>query len=139
MLPIEFQSTQPKRAATISAMVRHGGNIFQSTQPKRAATAMDTIHDIAFRISIHAAQEGCDATTTSQRRRRNRISIHAARMGCDCRQLRLQARRLHFNPRSPNGLRRYSLPTLLYSTCYFNPRSPNGLRLAVKLTTKRMK
>ena len=35
--------------------------LFQSTQPKRAATLQDvTLFDDEFIISIHAAQEGCD-------------------------------------------------------------------------------
>ena len=81
----QFQSTQPKRAATNDEITRrreaeisiHAAqegcdkfvplhrifiSSFQSTQPKRAAT-WGTINFNASRsnISIHAAQEGCDA------------------------------------------------------------------------------
>ena len=78
-----FQSTQPKRAAT------HGQNrittietAFQSTQPKRAATIVDIVGKSADRISIHAAQEGCDVMTTYIDPAVV-ISIHAAQEGCD--------------------------------------------------------
>ena len=82
-MSIEFQSTQPKRAATYTELHRLCKVIFQSTQPKRAATFIDNnkngiddnfnprsprglrhvflifVSSIHF-ISIHAAQEGCD-------------------------------------------------------------------------------
>ena len=79
----KFQSTQPKRAATKEVGMIFKTEKFQSTQPKRAATvvaknekeAIDNFNPrsprglrlnstvilyIAFKISIHAAQEGCD-------------------------------------------------------------------------------
>ena len=78
-----FQSTQPKRAATTlcrtdctegmnfnprsprglrrRAMINLASEKqFQSTQPKRAATAQDSFVTSYDKISIHAAQEGCD-------------------------------------------------------------------------------
>ena len=102
---ILFQSTQPKRAATnvLPSSVtiskdfnprsprglRQMGNvlfvvspIFQSTQPKRAATyhSLPPVHNAL--ISIHAAQEGCDA-----------------------KMIKLLKKFTDFNPRSPRGLR----------------------------------
>ena len=78
-----FQSTQPKRAATVFVrLLQCSSFLFQSTQPKRAATISAVIHATTEDISIHAAQEGCDIVflvllTTSK------ISIHAAQEGCD--------------------------------------------------------
>ena len=61
-----FQSTQPKRAATVLDPATFKiGSLFQSTQPKRAATVMTTYIDPAVVISIHAAQEGCDVKAQS--------------------------------------------------------------------------
>ena len=61
-----FQSTQPKRAATVLIFPTTSGGIkFQSTQPKRAATrrVFPKIGDKY--ISIHAAQEGCDTSSAA--------------------------------------------------------------------------
>ena len=58
--------------------------IFQSTQPKRAATGGKDgdMSDFA-KISIHAAQEGCDSYFTWIFQLLVIISIHAAQEGCD--------------------------------------------------------
>ena len=122
---------------------------FQSTQPKRAATLDVKVIFPLVAISIHAAQEGCDPTAkppatlpiyfnprsprglrhpatavysrstlfqstqpkraaTSKRIRRRKscgISIHAAQEGCDKEELFAKVRDGNFNPRSPRGLR----------------------------------
>ena len=101
----KFQSTQPKRAATIhrqSSQLTFAyfnprsprglrlstptsvlyASVFQSTQPKRVATSLSEVSTFTNRISIHAAQEGCDTFAL----------IHAPLF-------------LDFNPRSPRGLR----------------------------------
>ena len=79
-----FQSTQPKRAATLGFVINSDQLLFQSTQPKRAATVkVAGVRPIVKIISIHAAQEGCDASET-QIVITNYISIHAAQEGCDC-------------------------------------------------------
>ena len=57
--------------------------VFQFTQPKRAATSFAKDARVFFRVSIHAAQTGCD-----------QIDVLAP------------FPRLRFNSRSPNGLRR---------------------------------
>ena len=57
---IKFQSTQPKRAATFRNIEPEFHLIFQSTQPKRAATHLQLFLKRLRKISIHAAQEGCD-------------------------------------------------------------------------------
>ena len=44
--------------------------IFQSTQPKRAATVIARRQNAGEKISIHAAQEGCDSTAGSGARKR---------------------------------------------------------------------
>ena len=55
-----FQFTQPKRAATSHHTLVSMAHMFQFTQPKRAATG--GLFDVSpvFRVSIHAAQAGCD-------------------------------------------------------------------------------
>ena len=56
---------------------------FQSTQPKRAATT-DLFSMLINRdISIHAAQEGCDKSAGWYVQKGIKISIHAAQEGCD--------------------------------------------------------
>ena len=60
MINLAFQSTQPKRAATKNGVQRQYVGRFQSTQPKRAATILDDGAWKKVKISIHAAQEGCD-------------------------------------------------------------------------------
>ena len=55
---------------------------FQSTQPKRAATLTDEEQDAMDGISIHAAQEGCDKGVRTWTKAIS-ISIHAAQEGCD--------------------------------------------------------
>ena len=57
-------------------------SLFQSTQPKRAATIKSAPCTLSIKISIHAAQEGCDCNHHCRYRRRH-ISIHAAQEGCD--------------------------------------------------------
>ena len=77
-----FQSTQPMRAATVSAGNKRLRSLFQSTQPMRAATTGYSVENISSFISIHAAHAGCD-------RSRN-FPLPAVQ---------------YFNPRSPCGLR----------------------------------
>ena len=82
----EFQSTQPKRAATIPRVpLKSWQYLFQSTQPKRAATVKFAAKSVEPTISIHAAQEGCDC-----------LLLPRAVIAMD------------FNPRSPRGLRQKS-------------------------------
>ena len=56
---------------------------FQSTQPKRAATFICKIKTHPPKISIHAAQEGCDGAFVKIGILEDVISIHAAQEGCD--------------------------------------------------------
>ena len=100
-----FQSTQPKRAATVemqgigyalanfnprsprglrrkSRCVFNGFSYFNPRSPRglRQKTALKAERD--QKISIHAAQEGCDLAGNGEVQNRN-ISIHAAQEGCD--------------------------------------------------------
>ena len=78
--------------------------IFQSTHPMRGATA-DIFHPcFNGSISIHAPHAGCDISREGRRFRLS-ISIHAPHAGCD-RRYPLSVRSiLHFNPRTPCGVR----------------------------------
>ena len=57
--------------------------VFQSTQPKRAATQICKFVLCFIQISIHAAQEGCDSLRQAFQLQKFYISIHAAQEGCD--------------------------------------------------------
>ena len=78
---------------------------FQSTQPKRAATAQGLFIATDISISIHAAQEGCDWCSRKRNTVLSYISIHAAQEGCDPASGRRNINSAYFNPRSPRGLR----------------------------------
>ena len=77
---------------------------FQSTHPLRGATEKDpsTLYITA-------------------------ISIHAPLAGCDCRAHGCHARRDHFNPRTPCGVRLLRMCQAVYIV-NFNPRTPCGVR-----------
>ena len=104
-----FQFTQPKRAATSSCSPPRSLTMFQFTQPKRAATAYGEHHKVAFFVSIHAAQAGCDGRGLSRP------------LVC-----------LGFNSRSPSGLRQ-ALQSIQAATDGFNSRSPSELRRQTSL------
>ena len=104
-------------------------NKFQSTQPKRAATMGVIGQTDAANISIHAAQEGCDwhangfedvltdyFNPRSPRGLRHFITSPEYQFIS------------YFNPRSPRGLRPCSVVCCNKFCAYFNPRSPRGLR-----------
>ena len=59
-------------------------------------------------ISIHAPHAGCDADV-NQRSRSREISIHAPHAGCDSISRALLFGAIHFNPRTPCGVRRRTL------------------------------
>ena len=60
------------------------------------------------------------------------ISIHAAQEGCDNRIRLLATSSPYFNPRSPRGLRPTVQRSKITKNGYFNPRSPRGLRHVFK-------
>ncbi len=100
-------------------------------------------------ISIHAPLTGCDlerdreeikekkfqsthpsrgATYLRENLRLYRwISIHAPLTGCDGREAAAVLPHLHFNPRTPHGVRRLSCNSRQVAND-FNPRTPHGVR-----------
>ena len=79
---IAFQSTHPLRGATTPDGERKEDTIFQSTHPLRGATSFRRQYGIPSNISIHAPLAGCD--------------------------MRVQVKgnfNVHFNPRTPCGVR----------------------------------
>ena len=99
----------------LPAMQTINGPLFQSTQPKRAATIGYNRRSNTYCISIHAAQEGCDSKNLDNFVKSCCISIHAAQEGCDLLLLHLPILSVDFNPRSPRGLRpTFSIQTPLY-------------------------
>ncbi len=126
-LRLQFQSTQPKRAATkpasslaqndvISIHAAQEGcdyqaatatlipSVFQSTQPKRAATIVNTT----------TSEGGAFQSTQPKRAATKPLS-------------RRSSSDIYFNPRSPRGLRHCIYRPRPHCR-YFNPRSPRGLR-----------
>ena len=79
---LPFQSTHPLRGATPSENSAPRVSLFQSTHPLRGATD-------GFARSGHRAV----------------ISIHAPLAGCDLHRGRFLYRQIHFNPRTPCGVR----------------------------------
>ena len=77
-------------------------------------------------ISIHAPRKGCDPPSSNIPADRG-ISIHAPRKGCDLGGLPAGTGQWHFNPRTPQGVRRTS-SAAVRRTAYFNPRTPQGVR-----------
>ena len=100
---------------------------FQSTQPKRAAT--ETMLDYAgtTRISIHAAQEGCDPPVPPCPPFLINFNPRSPR-GLRPRPITNAPGKCYFNPRSPRGLRHFIFRSF-FCRNHFNPRSPRGLRL----------
>ena len=80
---------------------------FQSTHPLRGATQIGVWAKLDDGISIHAPLAGCDAQTTQR-----------------------PPSSLHFNPRTPCGVRQ-SYQTRLRHEGHFNPRTPCGVRREV--------
>ena len=81
--------------------------IFQSTHPSRGATARPISRAPCLAtISIHAPLTGCDVGPPGSIRALLIISIHAPLTGCDCSRCGFPCIRLHFNPRTPHGVRR---------------------------------
>ena len=77
---------------------------FQSTHPTRGATWLVMPRAVASVISIHAPHKGCDRNASR-------------RIG----------RYLHFNPRTPQGVRPFAIGILKFPH-NFNPRTPQGVR-----------
>ena len=127
-----FQSTLPVRGATMAASPANETDGFQSTLPVRGATPQRGNHVQNAAISIHAPRTGSDILfsggningaifqSTLPVRGATRfftqiikgflISIHAPRTGSDYQGNGRYPGCLHFNPRSPYGERRLSLP-----------------------------
>ena len=101
---------------------------FQSTQPKRAATCSSIATSQATAISIHAAQEGCDSIRLmpgpifkefqSTQPKRAATKAHLADLQAD----------LIFQSTQPKRAATCIVHVLPAPTVYFNPRSPRGLR-----------
>ena len=123
----KFQSTHPLRGATPNTRACRTPQIFQSTHPLRGATAVG-IHQVGKQIiSIHAPLAGCDtnpceiegdktifqsthplrgATVIIGGKDSNgNISIHAPLAGCDLHRRGSTLADVHFNPRTPCGVR----------------------------------
>ena len=101
----EFQSTHPMRGATWSFHRQSSSCAFQSTHPMRGATVQAHRRLLARGISIHAPHAGCDDRLRAFVLAPDGISIHAPHAGCDLRGQLVGGRGIHFNPRTPCGVR----------------------------------
>ena len=106
-----FQSTQPEWAATLIALIVVRKWIFQSTQPEWAATLNKENEGGGSDISIHAARMGCDTAREKQRRRLTQFQSTQPEWAATLYSVADFINRKDFNPRSPNGLRRYTRAT----------------------------
>ena len=79
-------------------------------------------------ISIHAPRRGSDGDITRKYIPTYNISIHAPRRGSDQMSLIIKSSIENFNPRSPQGERRYIVFKGGDDNVHFNPRSPQGER-----------
>ena len=112
---LKFQSTQPKWAATCGNTATSVNQTFQSTQPKWAATVVEIII-VSFNKIFQSTQPKWAATKNFLFVGKNKkISIHAAQVGCDDMYHAYKALGGNdFNPRSPSGLR----PACFAYTCF---------------------
>ena len=85
---------------------------FQSTHPLRGATSLRWPKKGTLTISIHAPLAGCDDFLKNVFTG-NWISIHAPLAGCDVTMPLTVPKHLHFNPRTPCGVRRHCRPRAL--------------------------
>ena len=74
--------------------------------PRKGCDSMPRTSRLTRRISIHAPRKGCDARCLSASLPVLRISIHAPRKGCDRTNQLAKWPNVHFNPRTPQGVRR---------------------------------
>ena len=79
------------------------------------------------RISIHAPRAGCDGAAYLNDAP-SIISIHAPRAGCDGLDLHELRGGRNFNPRTPCGVRRFTVTDISTLNGNFNPRTPCGVR-----------
>ena len=78
-------------------------------------------------ISIHAPLAGCDCCVMDKNAG-GAISIHAPLAGCDRVWQTAITRPMHFNPRTPCGVRRRPAGSPTWWPSHFNPRTPCGVR-----------
>ena len=156
-----FQSTHPLRGATFFLFSPCRHRQFQSTHPLRVqsthplrgATFIEIDAKEIYDISIHAPLAGCDASNADKVQPKAKfqsthplrgatakkhsasaakaISIHAPLAGCDQTPAGPTAAPLHFNPRTPCGVRPSPSHPRRAQT-HFNPRTPCGVRPAPK-------
>ena len=100
---------------------------FQSTLPAGGATNAESRSAAMRNISIHAPRGGSDNLPERKPSPAGSISIHAPRGGSDVAEHQFKYKLVDFNPRSPRGERRQSLPVVC-TVLHFNPRSPRGER-----------
>ena len=94
----------------------------------RGATALQEVLRRQYAISIHAPLAGCDVAKTTFSAPLF-ISIHAPLAGCDRRCNTFHSARLHFNPRTPCGVR---LCFARYSKIFIPFQSTHPLRGATE-------
>ena len=99
-----FQSTHPLRGAT-AAHLRLGARISISIHAPLAGCDLPASpHAADDDISIHAPLAGCDVMAIAPWRL-SKISIHAPLAGCDSVREAYCKAPVHFNPRTPCGVR----------------------------------
>ena len=120
----------PARGATPVDPVTVGAALFQSTPPTRGATLRSRGSCPAARFQSTPPTRGATDNASFLRYADLSISIHAPREGGDQRPLGLLHVLNDFNPRPPEGGRRWRGASA-YLCPYFNPRPPRGGRRSV--------
>ena len=106
----EFQSTHPVWGATIIQIALAGHRGISIHAPRVGCDDLSTHGNVQIPlISIHAPRVGCDHSGEVLKAQ-TIISIHAPRVGCDLRPEHYWVNFWYFNPRTPCGVRRLTMP-----------------------------
>ena len=111
---IQFQFTQPKRAATGRNREELADLMFQFTQPKRAAT-INSEKIVSISSFNSRSPSGLRRASSKTKLAKMTVSIHAAQAGCDTLATSQGSTQVSFNSRSPSGLRQVVAIQLIYS------------------------
>ena len=118
-----FQSTHSLRSATSFGIFWHCSMWFQSTHSLRSATNNKPNNNRKEIVSIHALLAECDRNRAGVGNGL-RVSIHALLAECDSCLFHRHLPVRSFNPRTPCGVRRNRLYTLLLNRANHTLRQP---------------
>ena len=121
-----FNSRSPSGLRHSWSLAQWSRSSFNSRSPSGLRHSIYTEGATLIKVSIHAAQTGCDTEFKHLRTSRTCFNSRSP-SGLRPLQNRLQFLHLCFNSRSPSGLRLFAKCPKV-GTMGFNSRSPSGLR-----------